>query len=145
MAYTIKYQGYDVTCDTVADLQALVSQNGNDNGKVAKESHIKPTHEEPPTALADVVGRLRKEQRDLLRHIASNGTVPRDRLFQVAGVSDPREFAGLLIGISKTCTWAKIESPIEKITARANGNGPREYHYKIRDDMKADVKAALSQ
>ena len=32
MAYTIKYQGYDVTCDTAADLRALLNEDGNRPG-----------------------------------------------------------------------------------------------------------------
>lgn len=146
MAYTIKYHGYEVACDTVADLQALVDLNGDKPPKASVQVGITQTgRDEALTGMAGMIAKLRKEQRELLRSIAANGIVQRDRLVQLAGTSDPHQFAGLLIGISKTAAGAGMESPIEKLTARINGRGPRVYQYKIKDDVKADVKEALSK
>lgn len=143
MAYTVKYRGYDVSCETVDDLRALVSDNGTSQPKAV----IKDSAVHGGKALADVSGlvaKLKKEQRDLLRHIVNNGKVTRERLRQLVGVPDTHRFAGMLISISKSAAGSGMESPIEMLYERENRNGPRTYQYKIRDDIKAEVKEALS-
>ena len=140
MAYTIKYLGYDVTCDSPEDLRALLNQNAPPKPAV----HTNLFGEEPVTGVAGFVAKVQGKPRELLRLIATSGTVPRDRLLQTVGVLDPHKFGGLLITISKCAASAGIEAPIERSMVRLNGNGPRVYHYKIRDDIKAELKAALS-
>ena len=140
MPYTIKYHGYDVTCDTAEDLRVLVSQNGGKRAKIST-----PKGGGGGTGIAALVAKLQREQRDLLRFVSNNGVVPRDRLIQMLGAIDARQFAGLLIGISKSAAGCGMESPIEKLTERMDGRGPRVYRYKIRDDVKAEVKEALSK
>ena len=86
-----------------------------------------------------------KEYRDLLRFVATTpAPVPRDRLRDLVGVKDTHKFAGLMIGISKFAQHAGLTSPLESIHERENGQGPRVYHYKIRDDVKTEVKEALA-
>ena len=142
MAYKIKYSGYDVECETVEDLRALLNQNG---AKPPTPAQGVPGTEQDKTVVTGLVAKLRDEQRELLRVIATKGIITRQDLRQAVGVSDPHDFAGLLIGISKSAAGAGIDSPIKKITERVNGRGPRIYKYKIRDDVKAEVKAALAQ
>jgi hypothetical protein len=146
MAYTVKYRGYDVACETVDDLRALVSENGASQPKTATRATIQDSSEHDGKVLEDITGlvaKLKKEQRDLLRHIATSGRVTRDTLRRLVGVSDPHQFAGILIGISKSAAGSGIESPIEILHERENGRGRRIYHYKIRDEVKAEVKEAL--
>src|SRR5713226_1384252 len=150
MAYTIKYHGYEVACDTVDDLRALVNQNGDKRGQTGQgdasfSREPRVSQGEAARAVAGLVAKLPKEQRDLLRAIATNGVVSRDRLRQLLGISDTHKCAGLLIGISKSAVGAGIESPIEKQTVRIDGRGPRVYQYGIRDGVKSEVKEALSK
>jgi hypothetical protein len=141
MAYTIKYLGYDVTCDSPEDLRALLNSTGTPPKPAV---HPNLFGEEPATGVAGFVAKVQGKPRELLRIIATGGTVPRDRLSQAVGVLDPHKFGGLLITISKCAASAGIEAPIERSMVRLNGNGPRVYHYKIRDNIKAELKAALS-
>ena len=141
MAYKIKYYGYDVTCDTVADLRALVDQNGAKPPKPPAQS----SKDETATVVARLIAKIEPDQRELLRCIATAGTVTRDVLRQKIGVADTRQFAGLLISISKSASGIGIESPIEKVATRTNGRGPRVYQYKIRNSVKAETKEALSK
>jgi hypothetical protein len=141
MAYTIKYLGYDVTCDSPEDLRALLNQNVTPSKPTV---HPNLLGEEPASGVVGFVAKLQGKPRELLRLIATGGTVPRDRLSQTVGVLDPHKFGGLLITISKCAASAGIEAPIERSMVRLNGNGPRVYHYKIRDDIKAELKVALS-
>ena len=83
--------------------------------------------------------------RELLNHIANSGKISRERLVQMLGVSDPHKFAGFLITISKCAAGSGIEAPIERTSERANSNGRRTYHYKIRENIKSEVKTALSK
>jgi hypothetical protein len=142
MAYTIKYLGYDVTCDSPEDLRALLNPNET---PPKPAGHPNLFGEEPATGVAGFVAKVQGKPRDLLRLIATGGTVSRERLFQSLGVSDPHEFGGLLITISKYAAGSGITAPIERTTERANGNGPRTYHYKIRESIKTEVKDALSR
>src|SRR5882724_2739860 len=145
MAYTVKYHGYDVACDTAEDLRMLLNENGNKPLKTAvQSSNGSVEHGETTTVVSGLVAKLRDEQRQVLRIIAK-GTISRQDLREAVGVTDPHEFAGLLIGISKSAAGSGIESPIKKLTERVNGRGPRVYKYKTRDDVKAEVKAALAQ
>lgn len=148
MAYKINYHGFDVTCETVADLRALVGQNGNGQLKSTTQTQTSfapvEKHGEP-SGIGGLVGKLPKELRNLLRFVAqAHGTIPRDRLREMVGVSDTHKFAGMLISISKFADGAGVESPLERVTVRENGSGPRVYHYKIQDDVKAEVKEALA-
>jgi hypothetical protein len=138
VAYTIKYLGYDVACDSPEELRALLGQNGIQPNKT-------PLGKEVGSGVASFIAKLQGKPRELLRLIAAGGTVPRDRLAQAVGVSDPHKFGGLLITISKCATGSGIDSPIERITERNNGNEPRTYQYKIRDVIKAEVKEALTR
>ncbi len=145
MPYNIKYHGYDVVCDTVNDLRALVNENGASPSKASTPKlAVARLRSDNATGVAGLVNKLKKEQRDLLRHIAVNGKVKRERLRQLIGVSDPHQFAGILISISKSAAGSGMESPIEILHERENGNGPRTYQYKIRDAVKEEVKEALS-
>jgi hypothetical protein len=147
MAYTVKYQGYEVSCDTVDDLRALLNANGASQPKTATSATIQDSSVHGGkmlTGVSGLVAKLKKEQRDLLRHVATNGKVTRERLRQLVGVPDPHQFAGILISISKSAAGAGMKSPIETIDERENGNGPRAYQYKIRDEVKTEVKEALS-
>ena len=67
----------------------------------------------------------------------------RTQLLQLLGTTDEHEFGGYLITVSKLAIGAAIGVVIERSKTR-NGNGPREYHYKIRDDIKTEVRAALN-
>jgi len=147
MAYKVKYEGYEVECDTVEDLRALLNQNGAKSPRPTVESSngSNGQADRDERVVSGLVGKLRDEQRELLRIISTKGTITRQDLCQAVGVSDPHEFAGLLIGITKSAAGSGIESPIKKITERANGRGPRIYKYKIRDDVRGEVKAALAQ
>lgn len=146
MAYTVKYHGYEVSCDTADDLRALLSSNGNGQPKTGKVAiHDSALHD--GKALVDVaafVGKLRNEQRDLLRYVATNGKITRERLRQLVGISDPHQFAGILISISKIAAGVGMKSPIETVDERENGNGPRTYQYQLRDEVRAEVRKALS-
>jgi hypothetical protein len=152
MAYTIKYHGHEVACDTPEDVRALLDIKAEKEPKLeagkkntANGHHGPQGDGEPKTVISELVTKLRPEQRSLLRIVATNGTVSREDLIRQAGVSDAREFAGLLIGISKSAAGSGIDSPIKKLTERASGRGPRFYKYKIRDDVKGEIKAALAQ
>jgi hypothetical protein len=150
MAYKINYHGYEVLCDTVADLRALVSQNGNAPPKPAtKRSFAAPvddsSDDSEATSMAELVAKLPKEQLNLLRTVAtSHGTVPRDRLRELVGVSDTHQFAGLLISINKFAKNSGVEPPLERVILRQNGRGPRGYHYKIKDEVQTEVREALA-
>jgi hypothetical protein len=143
MAFTVKYLGYDVLCDSPEDVRALLNQNGVEP-KAAPPVRHTLFGDVPTAGVAGFVAKLQGKPRELLSRIASAGTVPRDQLLQALGVTDQHAFGGLLITISKCAASAKIEAPIERNMVRMNGNGPRVYHYKIREDIKAEVKAALN-
>jgi hypothetical protein len=148
MAFTVKYLGHDVICDSPEDVRALLNQNGSGNSAKTGASVNAVRHtlfgDVPTTGVAGFVAKLQGKPRELLSRIASGGVVPRDQLVQALGVTDQHEFGGYLITISKCAASAKIEAPLERNMVRLNGNGPRVYHYKIRDDIKAEVKAALN-
>jgi hypothetical protein len=146
MAYKIKYHGYDVLCDTVDEIRALVNENGASSPKPnpAKPFVAQLQGGSASSALAGFVAKLNKEQQNLLRHVATSGRVKRERLRELVGVSDPHQFAGILISISKSAVGSGMKSPIEILHERENGNGPRSYQYKIRDDIKTAVKEALA-
>ncbi|MGB7553380.1 MAG: hypothetical protein WBM04_03355 [Candidatus Korobacteraceae bacterium] len=150
MAYKINYHGYEVLCDTVADLRALVGQNGTEPPKAATQrSFTAPVDnsgdDSEATGMAELVAKLPKEQLNLLRTVATtHGTVARDRLRELVGVSDTHQFAGLLISISKFAENIGVESPLERVSVRLNGRGPRAYHYKIKDEAQTAVKEALA-
>jgi hypothetical protein len=116
MAYKINYHGYDVTCETVADLQALVSQNGNGSERpkvVRREIAAVPEKGSEGTRITGFIAKLPKEQRNLIRIVAqAHGTVPRDRLRELVGVSDTHKFAGLMISLSKFAEGAGVKSPL---------------------------------
>jgi hypothetical protein len=145
MAYTVKYHGYEVTCDTPADLRALLNENGNQPKAGSLDIHVQsaPGSGKAMT-MVGFVAKLQKEQRELLRCVAVNGPISRDRLRSLVGVSDTHQFAGILIGIRKFASGAGIKSPIEIDYVRENGRGPRTYQYKVRANMKEEVKEALS-
>jgi hypothetical protein len=149
MAYNIKYHGFDVTCDTADDLRALLDDRGTHNTtrRTVREAKIPPAkpNEGANSEMSVFIAKLPKEQRELVRIVASHGPILRERLTQQLGVNQWRKFAGLLIGISKSAAGSGIESPLEKITDRVNGSGPRTYQYKIRDSVKTEVKEALSK
>ena len=146
MAYKVKYNGYEVECETAEDLRTLLNLNVDKPPLTTdKRGNGRVDQGETTTVVSGLVAKLKDEQRDLLRAIAAKGIVTRQELRQAVGVSDPHEFAGLLIGITKSAAGSGIESPIKKLTERVNGRGPRIYKYKIRDDIKAEVKAALTQ
>jgi hypothetical protein len=145
MAYTIKYHGYEVACDTVDDLRALVNENGNQ----AKSDKDNPAHaghggQGKSTDIAGFVAKLQKEQRELLRCVAVSGPISRDRLRSQVGVNDTHKFAGILIGIRKFASGAGVKSPIEILYERENGRGPRTYQYRVRANIKEEIKEALS-
>lgn len=145
MAYTVKYNGYDVSCDTVDDLRALLGTNGNGQPKVASVgTEVSPVHASKMIGVSALVSKLKLEQRNLLRHVSDRERVTRERLRQLVGVADVHQFAGILIGISKTFSGGGMKSPIEAIEERENGNGPRTYQYKIRNEVRAEVKEALT-
>ncbi len=140
MAYTVKYHGYDVSCETVEDVRALLKEAGT-------PTMLEPTahaNGAPRGAIAGLLGKLRSDQLQLVRALSDNGTVAREKLMQMVNISDAHQFGGLLIGISKSASGSGIDSPVETTEERLNGNGPRSYHYKIKDGVKAEVKAALS-
>jgi hypothetical protein len=144
MAYTIKYNGYDVECDTDADVRALLDKTPQSvHPKTSRTTT--PTGQRKNTGMDALVAKLSDEQRELLRYVANHGRVARERLRQMVKVENPRQFAGLLIGISKSAAGSGMESPIESSAERENGRGPRVYHYKIRDSVKTEVKEALSK
>ncbi len=148
MAYKVNYHGYEVICDDVSDLQALVNHNGNQQAKpatVSKEIPDQRATSEPSEGVVQLIAKLKKEQRDVVRQIATMGKVSRDRLRQVLGITDPHKFAGRLISISKSAAGSGINSPIEILYERENGRGPRTYSYKIKDNVKVAVKEALQQ
>src|SRR5271157_3799938 len=149
MAYTIKYHGFDVVCETVADLRALVSQNGSEGTKAARPARPAPANESVAnerTGMAALIARMPKEYQELLRFVVTaHAPVSRDRLRELVGVKDTHKFAGLLIGISKFAEHAKLTSPLESLWERHNGTGERTYHYKIRDEVQAEVKEALGK
>jgi hypothetical protein len=142
MAYTIKYLGYEVTCDSPEEIRALVNQNGSHPKPLPVQVNLPGTV--PQTGVSGFVAKLEGKPRELLRLIATSGNVPRDNLSASIGITDPHKFGGLLISISKCALSAGIEAPVERTMVRSNGNGPRVYHYKIRDGIKAEVKAALN-
>jgi hypothetical protein len=144
MPYTIKYLGHDVMCDSPEEIRALLNQNGTQPKPATAGVRHTLFGEEPTTGVAGFVARLQGKPRELLRHIANGGTMSRTQLLQLLGVADQHEFGGFLITISKHAVGAEIGTPIERTKERQHGNGPREYHYKIRDDIKAEVKAALN-
>jgi hypothetical protein len=144
MAYTIKYLGHDVMCDSPEEIRALLNQNGTQPKSTEAPVRHGLFGEEPATGITGFVTRLQGKPRELLRHLANGGMMSRTQLLQLLGVADQHEFGGFLITISKHAAGAKIGTPIERTTARQTGNGPREHHYKIREDIKAEVKAALN-
>jgi hypothetical protein len=145
MAYKVNFNGYDIECDSADDLLALLSKNGDKAPKVPDAQQRATVAGRSATPMAELITKLRKEQRDLLRMISVNGPIARESLLKMAGSPGHHEFAGLLIGITKSAAGTGIESPIEKLTERINGRGPRVYQYKIKDDVKAEVKEALSK
>jgi hypothetical protein len=142
MAFTVKYLGHDVICDSPEDVRALLNQNGT-QPKPAAGVHHALFGDASTSGAAGFVAKLDGKPRELLRLIAVGGIVPRDQLLQSLGVTDPHEFGGFLITLHKRAASAGIDTPVERSMVRMNGNGERKYHYKIRDDIKADVKAAL--
>ena len=144
MAYTIKYHGYDVKCDTVEEVQALLGAN---KPTAAAPNNQRTLQLQPATnSVGTLVGKLSKEQRELLRHIVNEGgAVTRQRLRELVGVGDPHQFAGILIGISKFAQNMGMDSPVASTFERENSTGPRVYQYKIRPSMKAEVKEALNK
>jgi hypothetical protein len=142
MAYTVNYHGFEVKCDTAADLLALVNGNGSNAKAATKEA---PTATQAPARaeVAKFITKLQKEQRALLHHLATQGTVSRDRLREMVGISDTHQFAGILIGIRKSASGAGISSPVEILYERESGRGPRTYQYRLKGNLKADLKEAL--
>jgi hypothetical protein len=144
MAYTVKYNGYDVICNSVEDVKALLNDNG-----VRVDTPVAPRVAAPvsnhPSGVTALIGKLHPDQRELVRVVSDGGVIPRERVMQILGVTDARNFAGRLIGITKSAAGSGIPSPIEKVEQRMNGNGPRTYNYKIKDNVRAEVKAALSK
>jgi|ERR1022692_2249726 hypothetical protein len=147
MAYTIKYHGYDVACDSPEELRALLGDLNGSQPKPANPSNPAqaPLWGAPASGISSMVAKIDGKPRELLCFISNNGTVPRERLFQAVGLSDPHKLGGLLISLSKYAQSAGVDPLIERITERVNGNGPRTYHYKIRENAKAEVKEALSK
>ena len=143
MAYTIKYQGYDVTCDTVAEVRALLSENGNKPQSIPTQDNA--ILSDGASKMDVLVSKLQKEQRDLLKHVVSHGMLTRDKLRQMVGITDPHKFAGVLISISKSAAGSGIKTPVESMFERENGSGPRVYQYKIRNAVKAELKEALAK
>ncbi len=144
MAYRVEYQGHVVTCDTVGELHVLLTENGS-KPKTAAVQAAASTPQETASNMAILVSKLQKEQRDLLRRVANNSQITRERLRQLTGITDPHQFAGVLIGISKSAAGSKMKSPIESTHERENGSGPRVYQYKIRNSVKAELKEELSK
>jgi hypothetical protein len=99
----------------------------------------------PSIGMAALLAKLQKEQRDTIRHISQHGTISREDLTKLVGVTGTHKFAGIMIGIQKSAAGSSMKSPIETIYERENGNGPRIYQYKIREAVKDEVKEALSK
>ncbi len=150
MGYTVKNwdgRGHDIICETVADLHALLNQNGTARfqGASSAPTRTATTSNNSPMSISAFVAKLPQEQRDLLRTVATApAPIPRDRLRELVGVTDTHQFAGVLISISKYAKNTGIDSPLESIYERENGNGPRTYQYRIRDDMSAALTEALA-
>jgi hypothetical protein len=143
MAYTIKYLGHDVTCDTPEEIRALLNVNGTQPKPAPTGVRHTLFGDVPTTGVAGFIAKIQGKPRELLRHLANGGTMSRTQLLQLLGVTDEHEFGGFLITITKLAARANIGMVIERANRRV-GNGPREYHYKIRDDVRVEVKAALN-
>src|SRR5579863_9608431 len=93
MAYKVNYHGYDVECDTVEDLRMLLNHNGDITSQPAVASNARVGLDK--TVVSELVAKLRDEQRELLRIVASKGPITRQDLSHAVGASDPHEFVGL--------------------------------------------------
>jgi len=145
MAYKVNYHGYDVTCDTLADLRALVGDNGHKPTIVMQNSVQHPAAGQAPSDWVAFLTKLKPEQITLLKHVSNNETITRERLRQLMNIASPSQFAGVLISISKSAAGSGLKSPVETIDERENGNGPRTYQYRIRRAARAEIKEALAK
>jgi hypothetical protein len=145
MAYTVKYHGYEVACDTVDDVRALLEPS--ETKLVRRPSGAEPPPPFQPNGsqkIPELVRKLRTEQRGLIKIVSDAGAIERGALMNALKITNFHRLSGMLIGITKSATGCGIQSPIEVVESRLNGNGPRSYNYQIKDSVKAEVKSALT-
>ena len=141
MAYKTIYQGHEVICDTIQDLDALISANPISSGSGRKKAEKRTPRNAKGWARS-----LANEQKELLKALVSShpSELSDTQIREQLRLENNRKIAGLMGGLSKAAKRSSLpfDSLIHK-EAKRNGNGERHYCYGIVPTAIAEIKQGL--
>jgi hypothetical protein len=141
MAYRTTYLGHEVICDTIPELDALLSANTISRGTGRKKAEKKA-----PRGIKGWAKSVAVPQRELLRALASShpSSMSDTQIREQLGLPSNSKIAGLMGGLAKAAKKSSLtfDSLIQKESKR-NGTGERHYSYGIAPTAIAEVKQGL--
>lgn len=141
MAYRTIYLGQEVICDTIPELDALLSAN-----TISRGARRKRAEKRVPHTIKGWAKGVADKQRELLKALAASH--PRAlsdiQIKDSLGLESNRKIAGLMGGLAKAAKRAELQfnTLIQKEATR-NGTGERHYSYGIAPTAIADVRQGL--
>ncbi len=152
MAYRIRIGEYEILCDSVDEVRALVrpapqqiqrSDDQHSKNTITERHQPRQQALEQHKQICKLVRSLKDGQRQLIRLLADSVEPVTDETLRVElKLDDNKALAGVLSGISKRTKAAGLEPIIVK-TSHRNGSGERQYEYRIAPSLLNEVKAGL--
>jgi hypothetical protein len=141
MGYRTTYLGQEVICDTIPELDALLSANTISSGIKRKKPEKKA-----PRGIKGWAKSVAVPQRELLKALANShpSALSDTQIKEQLGLASNRKIAGLMGGLAKAAKKSSLpfDSLILKESKR-NGTGERHYSYGIAPTAITEVKQGL--
>jgi len=136
MPYKIHLFGTDVTCDTAAEVKAILNEITAENNGIP--GNISPTLLDRGNGAAAVLARLSNTQQSFLTLLVNSGEISDAQACESLHLDNNKVLAGLLAAIHKRFKNAGMPNPVQ--TEKRFRRGVRSYRYRLSEADSKTIK-----